>query len=70
RMNDSSTPDTGTADDAEPNLTSRNSMTIRGEEILAHDEAGEIETSTRTADRVIPTSYGAAGGMTPDTDEN
>lgn len=69
-MNDSPTPDDPDATD-EPELTIKNSQTIRGEETLAGDEnAGDIETSTRTADRVIPTSYGAAGGMTPDTDEN
>ena len=69
-MNESPTPDDPDETD-EPGLTMRNSQTIRGEETLADDEnPSAIETSTRTADHVIPTSYGAAGGMTPDTDEN
>ena len=69
-MNDSSTSDDLGASD-EPGLTLRNSQTIKGEETLAGDETGgDVLSGPRAADVLIPTSYGAGGGISPDTDEN
>ncbi|HZO94576.1 MAG TPA: hypothetical protein VFB22_12545 [Candidatus Baltobacteraceae bacterium] len=53
----------GTGTSPEPELTQKNTETVRGEESLAQSGTGDAEsTSTHTKVGAIPSSYGAPGG--------
>jgi len=68
-MNNRTNPDEGALD--EPALTQKNSATILEEDQITDSGASSLErqTSERAKVRVIPSSYGAAGGTTDATEE-
>ena len=60
--------ESGTAE--EPDLTQKNSATVKGEETLADAGTEQVETSSRPRDGAIPSSYGSHGGVAPQADES
>jgi hypothetical protein len=73
-MNDDRNRDADNTGPEEPELTQRNSRTVLSEDDLAEAEAESDElkvegSSTRTKLGVIPSSYGASGGIGENAEE-